>query len=610
MPANPGPSLTWMIPRHIINSAGISPAPGPAGNMAGKGKKSRKDQDMKGVSALAIRICLLFFCASAAFSLPKQKIIYPGDPIYDSLAKLAMEQGVVFLSGSTLTVMQIEQMLEKINPDSLSPSGLFVYDRVRAALAQDGALSLSSHVLRFDLDPALQPELYVKTNENLSWVYGRNQRLPFFSFPAAFSLSSYLTLEADLYFGENRRLSEAHDNYFNFMFDKTISGVQGFDVNAPKRAYMSAGFPFSRGMGVNFRLGIGDDFFGRTRTGSIILSDNMKEPSYANLTFYTPYLKYTADVMQLEVTKYFYLHRINVNIFNRLGFSVAEGVMVNAPFEIRFLNPLMIFHSLTAWETYKMDGGYNDQTGGKGERVGSFLAVMLDGRIWKYGRLYGMAAMNQLEIPGAERGPDSTVPDAFAFQGGYESFIPLSSGYFTFGLEGVYTFPYMYVFHHVNWSFVRESKEVSNPITREWTGTPFGPDSIAGALWAGYEPSAPWSVFLSFVMAVQGERSGTNIFDTKVYSSPLDGGGSPPYYYPKTHEEILARTPTGTPSYTYIISAEGKWSPLDWIHLSLRPSYKIVNGKRFAAGMYEQGHGFELTLSAQFTPRIYPREKR
>ncbi|MDR0642414.1 MAG: hypothetical protein LBG07_08145 [Treponema sp.] len=561
---------------------------------------------MKGILALVVRIGLLFFCVSAVFSLPKQKIVYPGDPLYDSLAKLAMEQGIIFLSGSTLTVMQMEQMLERINPDSLSPSGLYVYDQVRSALAKDGALSLGFHILRFDLDPGLQPELYFKTNEELSWVYNRNQRLPFFPFPASFSLSSYLTLEADLYFGENRMLSNAHDNYFNFMYDKTINGVQGFDVNAPRRAYMSAGFPFGHGMGVNFRLGIGDDFIGRTRTGSIVLSDNMKEPSYANLTFYTPYLKYTADVMELEVTKYLYLHRINVNVFNRLSFSMVEGVMINAPFEIRFLNPLMIFHSLTAWETYDVPGGYNDQMGGTGERVGSFLGMIFDGRIWKYGRLYGMVAMNQLELPGAERGPTSTVPDAFAFQGGYESFIPVSSGYFTFGVEGIYTFPYMYVLHSVNWSFVRESKEVSNPLHREWTGTPFGPDSIAGTVWAGYQPAAPWSVLLSLVVAVQGERSGTDIFSN--YSSPLDSSASSPYYFPKTHEESLARTPTGIPTYTYTINAEGKWSPLDWIHLSLRPAYKIVNNYGHTTGRLEQG--FELSLSAQILPRIYPRGKR
>jgi hypothetical protein len=560
---------------------------------------------IRAVPAPALCVFLLFFCGFVGFSLPKQKIIYPGDPIYDSLTILALEQGIVLLDASTLTVMQIEQHLERIDPDSLSPSGRYVYDQLRDTLAENGALSLGSHILRFDLDPGLQPELYFKTNDRLSWVYGRNQRLPFFPFSVAFSLSSYLTLESDLYFGENRALSDAHDNYFNFMYDKMLNGVENFDTNLPKRAYLSAGVPLGKGFGINFRLGIGDDFIGRTRTGSILLSDNMKEPSYANLTIYTPYLKYTADVMELEPTKYLYLHRIGVNVFNRLSFSMVEGVMVNAPFEIRFLNPLMIFHGLTSWETYNVPNGYNDQFGGgSGERVGSFLGMLFDGRFWKYGRLYGMVAMNQLEVPG-ERSPTSTVPDAFAFQAGYESFLPVSSGYVHFGLEGVYTFPYMYVMESVNWSYVRESKEVSNPLHREWTGTPFGPDSIAGTLWAAYRPSAPWSVALSFLMAVQGERSSTDIFD-RPYSNNRR-------YFPTTHEETLLTTPTGTPTYTYVISAEGKWSPLNWLRLSLRPAYKIVQGPpRYVNATYraEQGHGFEVSLSAQIMPRIYPRGKR
>jgi hypothetical protein len=546
-------------------------------------------------------IVLILLSAAPAYSLPEQKIFYPDHWIYDALTALSMEQGLVFFNGSTLTAGRIGQMLERMEPDALSPGGLRLYDRVRAALAEGGALSLSSHVLRFDLDTALQPEWYVKTNENLGWVYDRNQRKPFFPFGAAFSLASYVTIESDAYFGENRRLSEAHDNYFNFMYDKMIDGVQNFDINLPKRAYLSAGFPFGQGMGVNARLGIGDDFIGRTRTGSIILSDNMKEPSYASLTFYTPYLQYTADVMELEVTKYFYLHRINVNVFDRLSFTMVEAVMVNAPFELRFLNPLMMFHGLTAWETYDVDGGYNDQLANDaGPRVGSFLAMIFDGRIWKYGRLYGMVAMNQLEVPG-ERGPNSKVPDAFAFQGGYESFLPVSSGYVNFGLEGVYTFPYMYVFESSHWSYVRESKEVSNPaLIREWTGTPFGPDSVAGTVWGGYQDSSLWSVGLSFLMAVQGEKSGKDIFDR-------------PPYFPTSHGEIFAVSPTGTPTYTYVISAVGAWSPRDWLHLSLRPAYKIVEGPpRYAnyTNQAERGQGFELSLSAQFRPRIYPREKR
>ncbi|MDR1972932.1 MAG: hypothetical protein LBQ46_13545 [Treponema sp.] len=554
---------------------------------------------MKSIQARIIRFFLLIYGSSAVFSLAPQKIIYPGDWIYDALTTLAMEQGVVLLDTSTLTVMQINLMLDRINTDALSESGLILYDRLRAALGEPGALSLSYHILQFDFDPGLQPELYFKTNEDLGWVYDRNDRKPFFPFGVAFSLSSYLTIESDLYFGENRRLSEAHDNYFNFMYDKMIDRVQNIDTNLPKRAYLSAGIPLGKGMGINFRLGIGDDFIARTHTGSIVFSDNIKDLSYANLTIYTPYLKYTADVMEMEVTKYWYLHRINVNVFDRLSFSMVEGVMINAPFEIRFLNPLMIFHGLTSWLTY---GDYNDQLGNEDAwpRIGSFLALVFDGRFWKYGRLYGMVAMNQLEVP-SERGPESTVPDAFAFQGGYESYLPFRRGYVHFGLEGVYTFPFMYILEKPGWSYFRESREVSNPPIREWTGTPFGPDSIAGTFWVGYQAPDPWSVSLSFLFAVQGENASLNVYNTAAKSFPR-------HPFPSTHEESLAVTPTGTPKYSYTVTLTGTWSPLDWIHLSLQPAYKIVNNYNHIVGRLE--HGFEVILSAQIVPRIYPRKSR
>jgi hypothetical protein len=317
-------------------------------------------------------------------------------------------------------------------------------------------------------------------------------------------------------------LGEAHDNYTNFPFDKFLDGVQSVDSNIPRRAYMSAGLPIRQTMGINFRLGIGDDTFGRSKTGSVILSDNMRGVGYASLQFYSPYIKYAADVMELEVTKYLYLHHLQFNITRRFSFALVEGVMVNAPFEIRFLNPAMIFHSFSAWKTYadyneqvgndEADGYFADNPGNS--RIGSLLGLSLDFRPWRYGRFYGLAAMNQLEV-GGERSSSSAVPDGLAFQLGYESFFPVSAGYWHFGIEGVYTYPYMYILAHKNWSFYRELREVSTPRDdpiREWAGSPFGPDSIALNVWAGFR-RRHWSAAGSFLVLVQGETASTDVFD-------------------------------------------------------------------------------------------------
>jgi hypothetical protein len=538
-------------------------------------------------------------------ALPAQKLVYPGEWLYDALTALSLEQGRIFFTGSTLTIAQVELMVAEIDEDALSPSGRVLYEQIHSYLAGSAFFSYKSDVLTLNVDGALQPEFYFKTNRKLNWIYERKDRLPFLLVPADISIASYITLGSELYFGENRMLSNAHDNYFNFPFDTMIDGLQSVDVNVPKRAYLSAGLPLGERSGLNFRIGIGDDVYGRTKTGSVILSDAMKGVNYANLTFYSPIINYTADIKQFEVNKYLYLHHFQMKFFNRLSLSLIEGVMVNAPFEIRYLNPMMIFHGFTAWEDY---GGYNEQIGEENlssanSRIGSFAGISLDWRPWKYFRIYGLFAMNEFEIPAIEGGEDSTTPNAMAFQLGTEIYMPVSSGYWTFGLEGVYTYPYMYILSNKNWSFYREAHEVneaSNPPIpfRDWVGTPFGPDSVGGTLWAGYHDSSQWSASLSFLFVAQGKNADTRIFDKPDPDNDKKLGNS---YYPETHKEAIANTPSGIPAYTYQISALGKWIVYDWLTLSLRAGYKIIQNFDHIQGRLEQG--FETTLSVQLTPK-------
>jgi len=45
------------------------------------------------------------------------------------------------------------------------------------------------------------------------------------------------------------------------------------------------------------------------------------------------------------------MHKMDFN-FKRFQFSILEGAMVAAPLELRFLNPVMIFHNYAAWRSY------------------------------------------------------------------------------------------------------------------------------------------------------------------------------------------------------------------------------------------------------------------
>jgi hypothetical protein len=122
---------------------------------------------------------------------------------------------------------------------------------------------------------------------------------------------------------------------------------------------------------------------------------------------------------------------------------------------------------------------------------------------------------------------------------------------------------------------------------RQWTGTPFGPDSIAGTLWAGYEAPRCWSLTLSFLFVAQGELSSTDIFDTDDYRS-------------RPEVADVVKPPTGMPTYTSSLSLKGTWSPYPWLHLMLQPGYRLINNYAHVSGKTE--HGFELALSVQVLP--------
>jgi hypothetical protein len=209
-------------------------------------------------------------------------------------------------------------------------------------------------------------------------------------------------------------------------------------------------------------------------------------------------------------------------------------------------------------------------------------------------RFYWLFAMNQIQL-GIEKAnwEEDLTPDALAFQGGAEFSLPFRRGFWTFGLEGVYTYPFMYVLHDKNWSFYKQLDETERIKIRYWLGTPFGPDSIAGTFWAGYHSLGLWSLEFSFVCASQGERSGTDIFDR----NPEDYRPSHKYY--KT-----VVPPTGIPANTYTFSLRGIYTPLPWLRLSFEPGYRIVSNAGHVSGRTEQG--FEFILAVSVGPKFGP----
>jgi hypothetical protein len=305
------------------------------------------------------------------------------------------------------------------------------------------------------------------------------------------------------------------------------------------------------------------------------------------------------------------MHYLQVRPHRTLSVSITEGVMVNAPLELRFLNPFTVFHS---YESYKTYTDYNDNfqnpkeginpengepyTGNETvmdtdgtSRIGSYLGVKLEWQPVKYFRLYGLYVMDQLQL-GYEQDnhKDKLTPNAQGFQAGAELSLPVKDGYLSFGLEGVYTQPYLYAMWNRRWSFYKASPDIlTGP--KYWTGTPFGPDTIAGAFKAGYRAlnrKTPWALNLSLSFAAQGERSNLAMFnDDEEYEK----------WRPTPAVFDVTVPPTGTPVFTYTAALRGEWEPYPWLTLAAQPGYLVVANNGHVKG--ETVHGAEFVVAAK-----------
>ncbi|MCL2129948.1 MAG: hypothetical protein FWH35_06300, partial [Treponema sp.] len=135
---------------------------------------------------------------------------------------------------------------------------------------------------------------------------------------------------------------------------------------------------------------------------------------------------------------------------------------------------------------------------------------------------------------------------------------------------------------------------------RYWTGSPFGPDTIAGAFSAGFSSNGAFKTYdkyyagLTFIFSARGERSEYTIFDV---DNSIDDT-----YRPTNKVYDVTVPPTGTPVFGYTIQLTGEYYPTKYLSLSLRPGYRIHVNAYHIEGRIE--HGFEMSFSLRFRPPV------
>jgi hypothetical protein len=547
---------------------------------------------------------------SAAFALPSWKLIPAGHWLYDSMMTVAAEDGEVCLAqNAPLSVAEIRRYLREIDPEKLSPAGVKEYERIIGYLDSEDRIEMKSGVITLGAELQLNPEFYYKSNDNIDWTFHYYYKDNAGTLPVFFDVADAVLVEADLFAGKNYYASADGSSWTNIPFSHN-----DFEFSFPRTAYLSTGFTLKGEACINFQIGRTGLSIGNTQTDSIVLSDKFETDGYAQLSFFSPGFRYTGDVAQVDVNQFLYLHRIDLHPFKRIQIGLLEGTFVDAPFEFRFLNPLMIMHSFGAWEGY---GSYNETTDDGsskdypgGSRACAYFGITFDLAIAKYSRLYGLYAQNEIQTFWETQDTyGRTIPDSFGFQLGEETKLPSKAGgHWIIGIEGVYTNPWLYIKQDPDWSlFHSRYDELTGKYVNTWIGSQFGPDTIAGQFRFGYDMHGRWSVETQYLFMAQGENSSFDLFDDE-----LDPEGRHTYYpsvawneglLSDSAAEALARavTPTGIPQYTNRVLVRGSYQVLPWMELSSQIAVSFVSNCGHIENNFQCG--FEFANAVTMTLR-------
>ena len=563
---------------------------------------------------------ILLFCLSRITSetYSSFELIPAGHWLYDAyFVLMAQEKTTSLMDDSPVTVGEFEQNFYKINYDELSDSGKNIYSKIKDFL-NEKKFCFNFGPIKTYLNLKLNPIVMFKSNNQIDWTfatdytgpnnspeagYGTSSNYmnspftkPIISAPIRITVPKYFIIDLEPFIGKN--FWSMADNY-NFS-NLPISGSD-FDFLWPRKAYASTGYLFDN-WGVNLHIAKEGLQIGKTQTGSIIYNSTFETDAYVQLNIFSEKFKYILNAIQVGQNRYMYLHQIAFSLFNKFKLEVVEGTFVNAPFELRFLNPLMIMHSFGAWEQYMSP--FEKKYFGEAH-ICQYLAINFSLNAIKNVRIYGLFAMNEIQIP-YELGSDSAnaLPNSLGGQLGIEYTLPFKEGWFFGALEGVYTSPYFYLKQGADWSLYSKRYNMQSygsvPIY-SWIGSPFGPDSIAGQFKFGYKKLGKWSAEVDYLFVAHGINS-FGLFNKKItVKDEYDNDIEIDAYYPSvllksgkiTAEEAkeMARSMylNGNVQYTNEITLKGSYILNNHFSFEASFTYTFIFNNHNVLGDFEQG---------------------
>lgn len=587
---------------------------------------------MKKEKILIVFLVLLYikpFLFSDTFS--KNQLIPSDNWIYDALLILKNESKKASLINlAPLSVEEISFFLSNVDYSLLSDNAQHLYRKIE--------LYLETEKKSFQIKPfsvALYPEFNLnflcKTEDDIDWsfgtdytgksaysyeskeyisadygaasnYYGNILTKPPVILPVYLNFSDFIFVESDFFVGKKFFSMSKNDNFVNIPL-----ASDEFEFMWPNFSYASAGHFFDNGYGINFTVGKQGLQFGRTQTGSIILNDTFQTDFYVQFEIYSDKLRYYMDVVEVDHTKYLYLHSFDLLPFSNLRISAVEGTLINDSFELRYLNPLMIMHSFGSWNEYMDD---SERRYYREAHVCAYLGLAFDFVPFRNFRIYGLMAQNEIQPPWELTNDyGKTVPNGIGFQIGAEYDIPLDfldGAYLKNTIEFVYTSPYLYIKQGADWSLYREGQDINSSEYKvySWIGSPFGPDCFAFQAKTELNSFERMKFSFSYLFCMHGENSFAMLHQ-KAESEKKEYYA----YYPSVlkllglisqeEAENIARNMwlSGTISCTNRFTVQGEYRFFEKLSAFVSASYSFIYNNRNIKNNFAYGFEFSTTIN-------------
>lgn len=542
----------------------------------------------------------------------RQKVISSDSFVYNALCSLAGECGQTTLATSMpCPVSELEVYLSQIDYDSLSDYGKSLYDSVYRTF-HNSYFAFSSELLSLGVNFDASEEVSVPYRSALARSFDYNHRFynqkPFVNIPLSLSAGDWIYFECPVEVVRNYWAVNESVMPLNFPWDPQYS-FKCFNFHFPRNACMCVSFPFYGTYFWNLQVGKSSLQYGRTYSDSIIYSRFFETDFYAKLSLFSPRIKYEGSVSQLEVNKFLYLHKLDARPFKCLSLGLGGGTLVNAPFELRFLNPFMIQHSFAARATY---GDYNKglADGSNYSSVNSHVSQLFFASLnyvpVKSLLFYILYTQNEIQSASElNTAWGKLLPNSLGVQAGFDySLHPSYDSTLTFGIEGLYLSPYCYLRHELGNSFVRSRVDELMGNGRKiwsWIGSQYGPDSLAASAYACFAKNQ-FKCSLSYEFLAKGEQ-GTDLF------SYVDSNGKY-IYYPTfygegkrfaNYEQAVAAARnmflSGVLEHIQTVTLGVNYSFYSWLHLLASASYRFIINSNHSAGNSVQGFQFSIATT-------------